>query len=187
MVEISSRVSACSRPVSSTNTSMGRPARAMASVSTMSSADRLLAAAAGANCAAMSESSAWSVRSGTLVGNRERLEGSERFRRILALAQLEGVEADALHVVEVVARDLADGAQLAPVAVAGAQQLRDRVAATVAELGEAHLDPRRAREGVRHRSRVVARLEANHPRLRRGRALANDSPLFDQRCHRRFP
>src|SRR5687768_1227672 len=75
-----------------------------------------------------------------LVGRRELLEGREGFGGVFALAQLEGVEAHALHEEQVVARELAHGAQLALIAVARAQQARERVAAAVAELGEVNFN-----------------------------------------------
>src|SRR5690348_12719760 len=79
-----------------------------------------------------------------LIGLAEVPEGGERLLRILALAQQVGIEAAALHVEKQVARDLPYRAQLAPVAVALAQQARDRIAAPVAELREIHLDARHA-------------------------------------------
>src|SRR6267378_1093110 len=112
----------------------------------------------------------------------------ERLFRVLAVAQQESVEAAALQVVEVVAPDLAHRAQLALVAVALAQQPRDRKPPAVAELGEVHFDTRDALEPVRDRCRIVGRLEAQHLALfRRGRALGCDPTPFDERCHKRVP
>src|ERR1700740_280664 len=86
-----------------------------------------------------------------LVGLAEVVERGERLFGVLVVAQQESVEAAALQVEQVVAPDLAHGAQLALVAVALAQPPRDREAAAVAELGEVHLDARGAAEPVRAR------------------------------------
>src|SRR5205807_8476227 len=123
-----------------------------------------------------------------LVGLAEIAERGERLFGVLALAQQESVEAAALQVVEVVASDLAHGAQLAPVAIALAQEPRDREPPAVAELGEVHFDARDAPEPVRDRRRIVGRLEAQHLALfRRRRALGCDPTPFDERCHTRAP
>src|SRR5207247_2093172 len=82
----------------------------------------------------------------TLVGVAEILERGERLLRVLPLAQLVRVETAALHEEKQIARDMADGAQLAAVAVAHAQQPRERVAPAVAELREVDLDARHALE-----------------------------------------
>src|SRR5687767_4050284 len=95
-----------------------------------------------------------------LVGVAEILEAGERLVRVLALAQLEGVEAAAFHEEQEVARDVADRAQLATVAAALAQQARERIAAAVAELREVHLDARHALQ--RDRGGIVRRLQAHH-------------------------
>src|SRR5205814_3509058 len=58
-----------------------------------------------------------------------------------------------------VAGDLADRAQLARVAVALAQQARDRVAAPVAELREIDRDDLEAREVGRDRGRILVAVE----------------------------
>src|SRR5437773_6247271 len=123
-----------------------------------------------------------------LVGLAEVVERGERLFRVLAVAQQESVEAAAFQVEEVVAPDLAHGAQLAPVAVALAQQPRDREAAAVAELGEVHFDARDAAEPLRDRRQIVGRLDAQHlALLRRRRALGRDPAPFDERCHKRVP
>ena len=79
-------------------------------------------------------------------------------------AWLQGVEAAARHVVELVAQHLADRAQLAPVAVAGAQQGGGGVAAAVGELGEVQSDDLQQREVVGERGDVLARGQP-HPQL----------------------
>src|SRR5262245_34805655 len=126
----SASVSAFSRPVSSTKTPIGRRALAMAWVSTMSSADRLLASTAGEYCCATERSMLLSTLASAAPEQRRRLrhrrlvvlaevaEGGQRVFDVLAVAQQERVEAALLHVVQVVARHLADGSQLALVAVA---------------------------------------------------------------------
>src|SRR3989475_11405007 len=127
-------------------------------------------------------------RDRSLVGLAEVVERGERLFGVLAVAQQESVEAAALQVVELVAPDLAHRPQLAPVAVALAQQPRDREPAAVAELGEVHFDARDAAEPVRDRRRIVGRLEGEDlALLRRGRALGRDPAPFDERCHKRVP
>ena len=96
----------------------------------------------------------------------------------------EGVEAALLHVVEVVARHLADRAQLALVAVALAQQAGNREAAAVAELREVDFYARRAGKPARHRRRIVGRLEPDDLAALRLRRVRDDAPLFDQSFHR---
>jgi hypothetical protein len=79
-----------------------------------------------------------------LIGLAERAERRERVLGIFALAQLECVEAARFQVVQVVARDMADRAQLALVVKALAQQPRYREAAPVLELREIDGDDREA-------------------------------------------
>src|SRR5204863_7229116 len=105
-----------------------------------------------------------------LVGLAEIVEGGERFVGIFTLAQLEGIEADALHEEEVVARDLTHGAHLPLVAITLAKDARNREAAAVAELGEVDLDARHAGELIRHLGRIVGGLEPYDFLVRRRRA-----------------
>src|SRR5688572_8553628 len=123
--------------------------RAIMSVSTMSSAPRLVANAAGrcsiaTLCSRMSAASILGSRSGAtptsspaaeqrlrlrrggLVGVGEVAERAQHRLRVLALAQLEGVEAALFHRMQVVPRHFADGAKFALVAEALAQQAPER-------------------------------------------------------------
>ena len=105
---------------------------------------------------------------------RSFLERGERLVRVLAFAQLVGVEAAALEEEKEVARDVADRAQLAAVAIARAQEPRGGVAAAVAELREIHFDARNTLE--KRRAGIVAGLKAQHFFLRRRRVVAHDAP-----------
>src|SRR5688572_26112808 len=73
-----------------------------------------------------------------LIRLAEHAEAGQRFLRILALAQDERIEAAARQEEQLVAEDVADGAQLALPAVALAQQPRRGKAAAIAHLGEVH-------------------------------------------------
>jgi hypothetical protein len=75
-----------------------------------------------------------------LVALGEIVEGGQRLFGVLALAEHEGIEADAIEEEDLVAADVAEGAQFAVVAVALAQQAGGGVAAAVGELREMHGD-----------------------------------------------
>ncbi len=77
---------------------------------------------------------------GRLVEYRNLAERLAPARDARALGDLEGVEAAAAHEQRLIAQHLADRAQLAPIAVACAQQARVGVGAAVAEAGELERD-----------------------------------------------
>src|SRR6266853_1833323 len=147
-------VSACSLCVSRVKISMPSLCRRIASVITMSSADRLEARAAGA-CSSATRTN--------------RCSSSEVLRfSVLVFAQCESVEAALLHEKQVIVQDIPDGAQLALEAIALAQKTRDRVATAVAELGEVHRDEREALHASGERFRPLVGIEpyAQRPRFR---------------------
>src|SRR5262245_64397108 len=73
-----------------------------------------------------------------LVGLAEDAKPGQRFLRVLAVTQGEGIEAAARQVEQLVPEYVADCAQLALPAVALAQQPRGGKAASVAELRKIH-------------------------------------------------
>src|SRR5690554_889293 len=76
------------------------------------------------------------IVAGRLVGDREVLQPLQRVMGIAVGAHGVGVEAAAAHEEQLVAQHIANGADLAPVAVALAQQAGAGIVATVGEGGE---------------------------------------------------
>ena len=129
----------------------------------------------------------------------------QRFHRIVNVlvgAYLEGIEADSVHVEQLVAQYIADGAQLAGVAIAIAQRVGDRIAAPVLEGREIHCDQLQMLDIVGQLGRVFMAVQPHtqfalvagegvalrqpdfqrHDQLRRDRQNLGDAVLagFDQ-------
>src|SRR5947209_4803187 len=145
---MSAWVSRGNRPVSSVKMPIASPSRAMRSRTTMSSAPKLAASEAGEWFFSMpaSRRRARPTRSSSVFG-------------VTVVGQPERVEAAAREIEEVVAADVAEGAQLAAVAEARAQQRGGGEAAAVAELGEVHRDLAEPLEVGGEIARFVIRLE----------------------------
>ncbi len=101
----------------------------------------------------------------------------------MALGEDVGVEAHALEMEELVAPEVAEGAQLAAVAVAGAQQECGRVAAAVAHLGELDGDERERSEVARELVGIVGGGQPYAHLAARGELRAMLLPVRERHQH----
>src|SRR5262245_59974212 len=106
-----------------------------------------------------------------LVGLAEDAKPSQRFLRVLAVTQGEGIEAATRQVEQLVPEYVADRAQLTLPAVALAQQPRGGKAAPVAELRKIHCHHLEMAKVARDQTRFLVAIEP-HP----------DAPRPGQQC-----